>query len=101
MTRVLRIELPHHLRTLAQVSGELRLEVDEPVTLARALDALEARYPVLRGTIRDHETGRRRAFLRFFACQEDWSHHPAEAPLPEAVAEGREPLLIVGAIAGG
>ena len=101
MTRVLRVEIPHHLRTLAQMGGELRLEVEDPVTVSRVLDALEARYPVLRGTIRDAETGKRRAFLRFFACQEDWSHHPADAPLPEEVAEGREPLLIIGAIAGG
>jgi hypothetical protein len=98
---MLRIELPHHLRTLAQVDGELRLAVDDPVTLTRVLDALEARYPVLRGTIRDHQTLQRRAFLRFFACAEDWSHVSPETPLPEAVAEGREPLLIVGAIAGG
>jgi len=101
MTRVLRVEIPHHLRTLAQLSGEIRLEVEEPVTLVRVLDALEARYPVLRGTIRDQETRQRRAFLRFFACQEDWSHHPVDAPLPPEVAEGREPLLIIGAIAGG
>jgi molybdopterin synthase sulfur carrier subunit len=99
--RLLRIELPHHLRTLAQVSGEVRLSVDDPVTLARVLDALEARYPVLRGAIRDHDTLKRRPFLRFFACQEDLSHDPPENPLPAAVAEGREPLLIVGAIAGG
>jgi len=99
--RVLRIEMPHHLRTLAQVSGEVRLIVQEPVTLGRVLDALEAQYPVLRGTIRDQETRQRRAFLRFFACSEDWSHAAPETPLPEAVADGREPLMIVGAIAGG
>jgi sulfur-carrier protein len=99
--RTLRIELPHHLRTLAQVSGEIRLEVEAPVTLARVLDALEARYPVLRGAIRDHDTLKRRPFLRFFVCAEDWSHLPPETLLPEAIADGREPLLIVGAIAGG
>ncbi|MGD0367660.1 MAG: MoaD/ThiS family protein [Acidobacteriaceae bacterium] len=95
------VELPHHLRTLAQVSGAVTLEVDAPVTLRRVLDALEARYPVLRGTIRDHDTQRRRAFLRFFACEEDWSHEPVDAPLPDAVATGKEPLLVIGAIAGG
>jgi hypothetical protein len=83
------------------VSGAVTLEVDAPVTLRRVLDALEARYPVLRGTIRDHDTQRRRAFLRFFACEEDWSHEPVDAPLPDAVATGKEPLLVIGAIAGG
>lgn len=96
-----RIEIPHHLRTLAQVEGEVRLEVAEPVTLTRVLDALEERHPVLWGTIRDQETRRRRAFLRFFACEEDWSHASPDQPLPRAVADGRKPLLIVGAIAGG
>jgi hypothetical protein len=86
---------------LAQVSGAVTLEVDEPVTLRRVLDALEARYPVLRGTIRDHDTQQRRAFLRFFACEEDWSHDSVDTPLPEAVATGKEPLLVIGAIAGG
>jgi hypothetical protein len=95
------VELPFHLRTLAQLSGAVRLEVDDPVTLRRVLDALEARYPVLRGTIRDHGTLERRAFLRFFACEQDWSHEPVDAPLPEAVATGKEPLLVIGAIAGG
>jgi len=95
------VELPHHLRTLAQVSGAVTREVDAPVTLRRVLDALEARYPVLRGTIRDHDTQRRRAFLRFVACEEDWSHEPVDAPLPDAVATGKEPLLVIGAIAGG
>jgi molybdopterin synthase sulfur carrier subunit len=98
---MIRVELPHHLRTLAQVSGMVTLEVDAPVTLRRVLDALEARYPVLRGTIRDHDTQQRRAFLRFFACEEDWSHDSVDAPLPEAVATGKEPLLVIGAIAGG
>ncbi len=98
---MIRVELPHHLRVLAQIDGEVTVDVAQPVTLRRVLDALEARYPVLRGTIRDHDTLQRRPFLRFFACQEDLSHDSPEAPLPQAVAEGREPLLIVGAIAGG
>ena len=97
----IRVELPFHLRNLAQVNGEVRLEVAPPVTIARVLDALESRYPVLRGTIRDHDTQKRRAFLRFFACEEDLSHESADQPLPEAVASGKEPLLIIGAIAGG
>ena len=96
-----RVILPYHLRTLAGVGAEVTLEVAAPVTVARVLDALEARYPMLRGTIREYETGQRRAFLRFFACEEDWSHERLDAELPEAVAEGREPLLIIGAIAGG
>ncbi len=99
--RSIRVEIPHHLRTLAQVSGDLRLDIDEPITLRRVLDALEARFPVLRGTIRDQQTLVRRPFLRFFACQEDLSHDSPDTPLPGAVAEGREPLLIIGAIAGG
>jgi hypothetical protein len=98
---MIRVELPHHLRTLAQVSGAVTLEVEEPVTLRRVLDALEVRYPVLRGTIRDHETQQRRVFLRFFACEEDWSHEPVDVVLPEAVRMGKEPLLVIGAIAGG
>jgi sulfur-carrier protein len=98
---MIRVVLPQHLRTLAQVTGEVELEVAAPVTIRAALDALEARYPMLRGTIRDHETLQRRPFLRFFACEEDWSHEPADTPLPEAVANGKEPLLIIGAIAGG
>ena len=96
-----RVVLPYHLRNLAGVGAEVCLEVGEPVTVRRVLDALEARYPTLRGTIREYETGNRRAFLRFFACEEDWSHEPVDRPLPEAVAAGREPLLIIGAIAGG
>jgi sulfur-carrier protein len=100
-TPVVRVILPQHLRTLAQVTGEVALEVPAPVTLRSVLDALEARYPVLRGTVRDHDTRQRRPFLRFFACEEDWSHQPPDAPLPEAVADGHEPLLIIGAIAGG
>lgn len=98
---VVRVVLPYHLRNLAQVGAEARLEVGAPVTVRSVLDALEARYPMLRGTIREYETGKRRAFLRFFACQEDWSHEPVDKPLPEAVASGSEPLLILGAIAGG
>jgi len=100
---VIRVEIPAHLRTLAGVttSREIELEVAEPVTLRAVLDALEARYPMLQGTIRDHGTLQRRAFLRFFACMEDLSHQPHDLPLPEAVVSGREPLLIIGAIAGG
>jgi sulfur-carrier protein len=98
---MIRVELPHHLRTLAEVSDTVTLKVEAPVTLRRVLDALEARYPVLRGTIRDHDTQQRRAFLRFFVCQEDWSHEPVDKPLPEAVTTGKEPLLVIGAIAGG
>lgn len=101
MSKVVLVEIPFHLRTLAQVNGVLQLEVSEPVTIRSVLDALEARYPVLCGTIRDHTTLQRRAFLRFFACSEDLSHQSPDTPLPEAVAAGREPLLIIGAIAGG
>lgn len=98
---MIRVALPFHLRTLAHVGEEVELEVENPVTLRAVLDALEARYPVLKGTIRDHGTQRRRPFLRFFACEQDLSHEPPETPLPEAVAAGREPFLIVGAMAGG
>jgi len=97
----IRVELPQHLRTLAQVGREVQLEVGAPVTLRSVLDALEARYPVLRGTIRDHGTQQRRAFLRFFACADDLSHQSPDSPLPDAVVSGKEPLLIIGAIAGG
>ena len=93
--------LPFHLRTLAKVDDEVTLEVERPVTQRSVLDALEARYPVLRGTIRDHDTGKRRAFIRFFACGEDLSHEPPDTPLPEAVATGAEPFCVIGAIAGG
>lgn len=97
-----RIELPGHLRTLARISGhEVTLEIAAPVTIARTLDALEAAYPVLGGTIRDHVTRERRAFLRFFACQQDWSLEPTDKPLPAAVVEGAEPLIVLGAVAGG
>jgi hypothetical protein len=97
----IRVELPAHLQTLARASAEVSVEVDAPVTIASVLDALESTYPVLQGTIRDHVTKRRRDFLRFFACEEDVSHDPSDRPLPDAVIDGREPLLIVGAIAGG
>jgi sulfur-carrier protein len=98
---MIRVVLPHHLRTLAQVGGEVELSVEGEATQRAILDALEARYPMLRGTIRDQVTLQRRAFLRFFACQEDLSHEPADVSLPDAVARGEEPLMIVGAIAGG
>jgi hypothetical protein len=98
---MIRVVLPAHLRTLARVDGEVELHVEGQVTQRSVLDALEARYPVLRGTIRDHVTQRRRAFVRFFACEEDLSHEPPDAALPDAVATGREPFMIVGAIAGG
>ena len=96
-----RVALPYHLRNLARVEGDVLLDVVAPVTLRSVLDALEASYPMLRGTIRDYATGQRRAFLRFFACEEDWSLASPDAELPEAVAAGKEPLLILGAIAGG
>jgi len=98
---VIRVVLPTHLRRLAQVEGEVQLEVEGPVTQAAVLDALEARYPMLRGTIRDHGTLRRRPFVRFFACEEDLSHEPVDSPLPAEVATGREPFVVVGAMAGG
>jgi len=96
-----RVTLPYHLRNLARVEGEVALEVEGPVSVRSVLDALEARYPTLRGTIRDHGSLQRRAFIRFFACGEDLSLEPVEAQLPAAVAEGREPLMVVGAMAGG
>jgi molybdopterin synthase sulfur carrier subunit len=98
---MIRVVLPAHLRTLTRVDGEVELQVAGQVTQRSVLDALEARYPVLAGTIRDHDSGRRRAFLRFFACEQDLSHEPPDSPLPEAVATGAEPYLIVGAMAGG
>ncbi len=98
---MVRVTLPHHLRTLARVGPEVQLEVTEPVNVASVLDALEAAYPVLRGTIRDHQTQKRRPFLRFFACGEDISLDAPTEPLPGAIVSGREPLLVVGAIAGG
>jgi sulfur-carrier protein len=98
---MIRVTLPAHLRKLAHVDGEVKLDVDGPVTQRAVLDALEARYPMLRGTIRDHVTQKRRAFVRFFACGEDLSHESPDAPLPDAVATGAEPFMVVGAIAGG
>jgi len=98
---VIRVVLPAHLRTLAQVRGEVELEVPGPVTQRSILNALEARYPMLQGTIRDHVTQQRRPFVRFFACEQDFSLESPDAPLPEAVAKGTEPFLVVGAIAGG
>jgi hypothetical protein len=98
---MIRVVLPFHLRRLAQVTGEVELRVEGPATQRSVLDALEARYPALRGTIRDHVTHRRRPFLRFFACEQDLSLEPPDAPLPDAVARGEEPFLVVGAIAGG
>ena len=98
---MIRVILPFHLRTLAQAASEVTLEVEGSVTQRSVLDALEARYPMLRGAIRDHDTLQRRPFLRFFACEEDLSHNPPDAPLPDAVASGKEPFIVIGAIAGG
>jgi molybdopterin synthase sulfur carrier subunit len=98
---MIRVILPPHLRTLAHAASEVMLDVAVPITIASVLDALEERYPMLRGTIRDHDTLQRRAFLRFFASEEDWSHEPTDKPLPEVVASGKEPFFVVGAIAGG
>ena len=98
---MVRVELPFHLRKLARVEGEVELQIEVPVTQRSVLDALEARFPVLRGTIRDHVTLKRRAFVRFFACTQDLSHESPDAPLPEGVAKGDEPFLVVGAMAGG
>ena len=98
---MIRVIIPAHLRTLAKVEGEVKLEVAPPATIRSVLDALEASYPVLCGTIRDHVTRKRRDFLRFYVCEEDWSLESPDAPLPEAIASGKEPFLIIGAIAGG
>lgn len=98
---MIRVQLPGHLRTLAKIDGEVKLEVDGPVTQRSVLDALEARYPMLRGTVRDQVTQQRRAFVRFFACEQDLSHESPDAPLPDAVVTAVEPFLVVGAIAGG
>jgi molybdopterin synthase sulfur carrier subunit len=98
---MIRVVLPSHLRTLARVGGEVKLDVRGPITPRAILDALEADYPMLRGTIRDHITHQRRAFLRFFACEQDVSHESPDTPLPEAIADGTEPFLVVGAMAGG
>jgi molybdopterin converting factor small subunit len=98
---MIRVVLPAHLRTLAHVTGEVELSIQSPITLRAVLDALESRYPVLRGSIRDHDSLRRRPFVRFFACEQDLSHEPPDTPLPDPVASGAEPFLIVGAMAGG
>jgi molybdopterin synthase sulfur carrier subunit len=98
---MIRVVLPYHLRNLARVGGEVELDVPTPVTLRNVLDALEARYPTLRGTIRDHVTLKRRPFVRFFACKEDFSLEPPDTPLPEPVVSGEEPFLVIGAMAGG
>jgi hypothetical protein len=98
---MVRVILPNHLRNLAHVGSEVSIDVPQPVTQRSILDALEAQYPMLRGTIRDHGTLQRRAFLRFFACEEDLSHEPPDAPVPEPVASGKEPFIVIGAIAGG
>ena len=98
---MIQVMLPPHLRTLARVSGKVALEIEGPVTQRSILDALEAKYPALRGTIRDHVTRQRRPFIRFFACEEDWSNESPDTPLPDAVVTGAEPFLIVGAMAGG
>ena len=98
---MVKVKLPVHLKTLSQVSAEVELDIEGQVTQRSILDALEAQYPMLKGTIRDHNTGERRPYLRFFACQEDISHEPADVPLPQAVATGEEPFLIIGAISGG
>ena len=98
---MIRVEIPAHLRTLAHVDGELQLDVPSPVTPRSVLDALEAKYPMLRGTIRDHENSQRRPFLRFFVCQEDWSFESLDKPLPDEIVSGKEPFLVIGAVAGG
>lgn len=98
---MIRVVIPYHLRILAQITGEVKLDVEPPVTLHSVLSALEVRYPMLRGTVRDHVTHKRRDFIRFYACEQDLSHEPQEILLPPAVAEGSEPFLIIGAIAGG
>ena len=98
---MIRVVLPSHLRPLARVGDEVQLRLDGPATVGAVLDALEAQYPVLRGTIRDHITFRRRAFVRYYACEEDYSHGSADTPLPDAIATGAEPFLVVGAMAGG
>jgi hypothetical protein len=98
---VIRVVLPAHLRRLARVNGKVELQIEGPITQRSILDALEASYPMLRGTIRDHVTQQRRSFVRFFACGQDWSHESPDAPLPDAVVTGTEPFLIVGAMAGG
>ena len=98
---IIRVKIPYHLRNLAQIDGELSLGIVGPVSQRTVVDAIEARYPMLRGTIRDHSTGQRRPFLRFYACERDLTHDGADAPVPDEVASGKEPLFIIGAIAGG
>jgi hypothetical protein len=98
---MIRVEIPYHLRMLANITGEIQLDVRSPVTIGSVLDAVESRYPMLRGTIRDHVTHERRAFLRYYACEQDYSLEPPDTPLPDAVASGEEPFLVIGAIAGG
>ena len=98
---MIRVVLPFHLRTLANITGEVKLDVEPPITIRSVLDALEARYPMLSGTTRDHVTLKRRAFLRYYACEQDFSLEPLDTPLPDAVAKGEEPFLVIGAIAGG
>lgn len=100
-TIAIRVKLPYHLRNLARVGSEVTVDLERPVTLRSVLDSLEHKFPMLRGTIRDHVTQQRRAYLRFFACGTDWSHEPPDAPLPEEVVSGKEPLIVLGAIAGG
>ena len=101
MTHSIQVILPAHLRTLGRITGDVHLDVAEPVTIASVLDAIEAQYPMLRGTIRDHVTKKRRDFVRFFVCETDRSHEPQDAPLPGAIVTGKEPFLVVGAVAGG
>jgi molybdopterin synthase sulfur carrier subunit len=98
---MIRVIIPYHLKTLARISGEVQLDVPSPVTLRAVVDALESRYPMLRGTVRDHTTGKRRDFIRFYACEQDFSNVPPDTPLPDQIATGVEPFLIIGAIAGG
>lgn len=98
---MIRVVIPAHLRTLARIDGEVPIQIEEPKTLKKVLDVLESQYPMLRGTIRDHATQKRRPFIRFFACEQDWSNKHPDTPLPEAIKTGEEPLLIVGAMAGG
>jgi sulfur-carrier protein len=98
---MIRVIIPYHLKNLAKITGEVQLEVGGPITLRAVLDAIESHYPMLRGTIRDHTTGKRRDFIRFYACEQDFSNEPVDTLLPEAITTGKEPLLVVGAIAGG
>jgi len=101
VTHRIQVVLPAHLRTLGRITGDVHLDVKEPVTIGSVLDAIEALYPMLQGTLRDHVTKKRRDFVRFFVCETDWSHEPHDKPLPEAIVTGKEPFLVVGAVAGG